>query len=100
MTFAASEEAANNKAAQCLLKHAKYLIGSISGTTHVGFLPVLGSSNPGEDSRDIKASSRYLSGDPARIYFGLTDDSQLVEFVIRWSDGEMTRLSPVDSDTR
>ena len=41
--------------------------------------------------RDVKAASGYLSGDPARIHFGLPDGADL-RLEIVWPDGKTSRV--------
>ena len=45
------------------------------------------SSDTANYSRDVKAASGYLSGDPARIHFGFPKSAHLQQLKIRWSDG-------------
>lgn len=53
----------------------------------------------GRYQRQMRASSGYLSGDPARVHFGLPQNSQIQDLEIRWTDGEISHLSPVQMDT-
>lgn len=41
-------------------------------------------------SRDVKALSGYLSGDPARIHFGYPKSATLQQLKIRWPDGAIS----------
>ena len=41
-------------------------------------------------SRDVKAASGYLSGDPARIHFGYPQSAVLRQLQIRWPDGALS----------
>lgn len=47
--------------------------------------------------RDVRAASGYLSGDPARIHFGVPATANLQSLVVQWPDGArslITDLSP------
>lgn len=46
--------------------------------------------------RDVRAGSGYLSGDPARIHFGVPADATLQKLEIHWPDG---RVDTVDTPT-
>lgn len=46
-------------------------------------------------SRDVKAASGYLSGDPARIHFGFPHDAQLQSLDIRWPDGAVSSVTGI-----
>lgn len=45
--------------------------------------------------RDVRAASGYLSGDSARIHFGVPDDAQLISLEIIWPDGQTSVVEPV-----
>ena len=49
--------------------------------------------------RQVKASSGYLSGDPARVHFGFPDDAQLDWLEIRWPDGEVSVVEDLAAGT-
>jgi hypothetical protein len=40
--------------------------------------------------RQVRAASGYLSGDPARVHFGLPDGDQPDWLEVRWPDGEIS----------
>jgi enediyne biosynthesis protein E4 len=42
--------------------------------------------------RDVRASSGYLSGDPARVHFGFPAGTELQALVIRYPDGAAARI--------
>jgi hypothetical protein len=42
--------------------------------------------------RDVRASSGYLSGDPARLHFGFPRSTHLEKLEVRWPDGETTLI--------
>ncbi len=50
----------------------------------------------GTYTRDVRASSGYLSGDPARIHFGFPANTELLFIEILWPDGS---LSTVEAPT-
>jgi enediyne biosynthesis protein E4 len=47
-------------------------------------------TSAGTYTRDLRASSGYLSGDPARVHFGFPGDAQLFSLEIEWPDHEVT----------
>lgn len=50
-------------------------------------------SDDGVYCRDVRTASGYLSGDPARIHFGIPDGAQLEWLDIRWPDGAVSRVA-------
>jgi enediyne biosynthesis protein E4 len=48
-------------------------------------------------SRNVKAASGYLSGDPARVHFGFPKAVQLRQLQIRWPDGAKSNISTLES---
>jgi len=46
-------------------------------------------TNIGLFSRDVRAGSGYLSGDPARVHFGVPADATVQALEIRWPDGSV-----------
>jgi hypothetical protein len=53
-------------------------------------------SEGGSQMRDVRAGSGYLSGDPARLHFGVPANARLQSLQIRWPDGA---TSTVDAPT-
>ena len=49
--------------------------------------------------RNVRAGSGYLSGDPARIHFGLPVDAQPLHLEIRWPDGVVSRIDDVTAQS-
>lgn len=49
--------------------------------------------------RDVKIASGYVSGDPARIHFGFPDDARLRRLEIHWSDGAVSTVDTLSSNT-
>lgn len=49
--------------------------------------------------RDARAASGYLSGDPARIHFGLPLDAGALDMEIRWPDGALAKLDGLSART-
>jgi hypothetical protein len=43
-------------------------------------------------TRDVTASSGYLSGDSARVHFGLPDGATVGQLRVRWPDGKVSTL--------
>jgi hypothetical protein len=56
-------------------------------------------TSTGSYHRDVRAASGYLSGDPARVHFGLPSHSQLIRLDIRWPDGQRSSLEGLTSQT-
>jgi hypothetical protein len=50
-------------------------------------------SSIGQLSREIKAASGYLSGDPSRAHFGFPSGTTLERLEIRWPDGEISEVA-------
>lgn len=63
----------------------------------IGAQLTLGTSN-GTFYRDIRASSGYLSGDPAQAHFGLPTDTDIHYLAIRWADGDITQIEQIESN--
>lgn len=53
----------------------------------------------GRQTRQVKASSGYLSGDPARIHFGFPQKTDLQSIYIQWPDGEITTINNLRANT-
>jgi hypothetical protein len=49
-------------------------------------------SSAGDYQRDVRVSSGYLSGDPARLHFGFPSDARLDQLEIRWPDGAISTI--------
>jgi uncharacterized protein YuzB (UPF0349 family) len=49
--------------------------------------------------RDVRAASGYLSGDPARIHFGLPADAEAQRLEIRWPDGALATIDGLSTNT-
>jgi hypothetical protein len=43
-------------------------------------------------TRDVRTVSGYLSGDPARVHFGVPADATLQELIVRWPDGATSTI--------
>jgi hypothetical protein len=54
-------------------------------------------TSAGDYTRDMRAASGYLSGDPPRIHIGFPDNATLERLEIRWPDGA---VSVVDAPAR
>jgi hypothetical protein len=50
-------------------------------------------------SRDVRASSGYLSGDPARVHFGFPTGAELKKLVIRYPDGAAAEVGALEPQT-
>ncbi len=49
--------------------------------------------------RDVRASSGYLSGDPARVHFGFAPGTELYRLEIHWPDGQVSSVEDVAEGT-
>jgi hypothetical protein len=49
--------------------------------------------------RDVRAASGYLSGDPARVHFGLPATAQLQALIVQWPDGAQSVVTAIASQT-
>jgi hypothetical protein len=49
--------------------------------------------------RDVRAGSGYLSGDPARVHFGLPDGAALERLEIHWPDGAVSSIEGAKAHT-
>ncbi|MEM7033237.1 MAG: ASPIC/UnbV domain-containing protein [Chloroflexota bacterium] len=49
--------------------------------------------------REVRVASGYLSGDPARMHFGLPADTELEMLEIRWPDGTITQIDTLEPQT-
>jgi hypothetical protein len=54
----------------------------------------------GSFTRNIRASSGYLSGDPVRLHFGFPSHATLHSLEIRWPDGAVSTVEGIFSQTR
>ncbi|MBV7335445.1 CRTAC1 family protein [Chloroflexi bacterium TSY] len=50
--------------------------------------------------RDVRAASGYLSGQPARVHFGLPFNSEIQALSLVWPDGETSQIFGLQSGTR
>lgn len=50
--------------------------------------------------RDVRAVSGYLSGDPARLHFGIPADANAVRLEIRWPDGAVSQIDQAPLNQR
>lgn len=49
-------------------------------------------------TRDVRAASGYLTGDPPRVHFGFPAAAQLVKLEVRWPDRTITSLEKIDAN--
>jgi hypothetical protein len=50
--------------------------------------------------RDLRASSGYLSGDPARVHFGFPSQATIARLEILWPDGAVSHLDQLAPNIR
>lgn len=51
----------------------------------------------GQQWRDIRVTSGYLSGDPMRVHFGIPSGAQIRELRIQWPDGRISLLETLSA---
>jgi hypothetical protein len=56
-------------------------------------------TSAGSYTRDVRAGSGYLSGDPARVHFGFPAEAALQRLDIRWPDGSMSSVDTLVPQT-
>jgi hypothetical protein len=56
-------------------------------------------TSAGRLTRDVRAGSGYLSGDSARVHFGLPASAALVRLYIRWPDGAVSAIEQPGAHT-
>lgn len=56
-------------------------------------------TNMGTIYRDVRAASGYLSGDPARVHFGLPAGAEPLSLEIRWPDGALATVDGLSTNT-
>jgi hypothetical protein len=57
-------------------------------------------TSSGTYTRDVRAASGYVSGDPTHVHFGFPQDSELYRLEVRWTDGEISVIDSFDSSNR
>ncbi|MCB9159398.1 MAG: CRTAC1 family protein [Caldilineaceae bacterium] len=50
-------------------------------------------------TRDVRAGSGYISGDPTQVHFGLPADATLIHLEILWPDGAISLVENPQADT-
>lgn len=55
-------------------------------------------TSTGRYTRDMRAASGYLSGDPARAHFGFPGESELLRLDVLWPDGYHTAVEEFPSE--
>lgn len=56
-------------------------------------------TSAGTFTRDMRAASGYLSGDPARVHFGFPANTDLLWLEVVWPDGATTRVESFDQSS-
>jgi hypothetical protein len=67
-------------------------------TRAIGAIATLRTS-AGTYTRDVRAISGYLSGDPARIHFGIPAGAAIDRLDIRWPDGAVSTVAQPQAQT-
>ncbi len=49
--------------------------------------------------REVKSGGGYLSGDPARVHFGVPEDAKAASLSVLWPDGAMSELAGLTAGT-
>jgi enediyne biosynthesis protein E4 len=56
-------------------------------------------TSAGMMTRDVRALSGYLSGDPSQLHFGIPEAATLDDLEILWGDGEVSRIDALTPNT-
>jgi hypothetical protein len=72
---------------------------STKNTFALGARLILHTSS-GVYTREIRASSGYLSGDPAQVHFGIPFESEIQKLDVHWPDGVVTSVDAPTAGTR
>jgi hypothetical protein len=70
-----------------------------SGNTHAIGAELELHTSAGVLRRDVRAASGYLTGDPARVHFGLPRGAMLQRLVVRFPDGARATLDAPQPNT-
>lgn len=54
-------------------------------------------TSAGTYTRDVRAASGYLSGDPARVHFGFPVDAKLETLEVQWPDGKVSIVDKIEA---
>jgi hypothetical protein len=49
-------------------------------------------TSTGSYHREVRSTSGYLSGEPARVHFGFPSHSELIRLDVRWPDGQVSSI--------
>jgi hypothetical protein len=56
-------------------------------------------TSAGVFQRDVRATSGYISGEPARVHFGIPKDATMEHLDVIWPDGAVSRIDKIDLQT-
>jgi hypothetical protein len=56
-------------------------------------------TSAGTYTRDVRASSGYLSGDATRVHFGFPKNATLEKLEVRWNDGRVSTTDALHANT-
>ncbi len=56
-------------------------------------------TSAGVFQRDVRATSGYISGEPARVHFGIPKDATIQHLDVIWPDGKVSRVDKLDLQT-
>ncbi len=70
-----------------------------SGNTRALGAQLVLHTSAGSYTRDVRAGSGYLSGDPARVHFGFPAEAVLQRLDIRWPDGVVSHVETLVPQT-
>ncbi|MCB9138585.1 MAG: CRTAC1 family protein [Caldilineaceae bacterium] len=54
----------------------------------------------GSQKRMVRTAGGYLSGDSSRIHFGLADGAEVIGLSVRWPDGAVSEIPPIEPGAR
>jgi cytochrome c peroxidase len=70
-----------------------------SANTHAIGAELALTTSAGTFTRDVRSGSGYLSGDPARLHFGMPAGASIEALEIRWPDGVRSTLDKLQPNT-
>ena len=73
-------------------------MGGFGNTRAIGAVVHL-HTNAGTFTRDVRAASGYLSGDPPRVHFGFPADTELHSLEIHWPDSVVSMVTGLQPQT-
>jgi hypothetical protein len=70
-----------------------------SGNTRAIGATLLLHTSAGVFQREVRATSGYISGEPARVHFGIPKGATILFMDVIWPDGKASRVEKINSQT-